>query len=356
MLRTSRSCGNHAGGFSLVEIMVGLVIGLLASIVILQMYSLSEQRKRTTTGMSDAQSGGVMMYYQMQRDIAQAGYGISSRGIFNCNLSWQVGGTDIATPVRLAPVTINSANIPAGDANTDTVLVVYGNANSQPQGAVVNAMPSTTEYSVQMPVEFRQGDRVIAAPESCAATLLLNTVSNNPTAAETVQVATAASGTSLYNLGASPAVLAYAIRKGNLTQCDYLAQDCGDATKKDDPAVWVPVASNMVSLRAQYGRDTDGTPDAIPNLYDQSTPADACGWTRIPAVRLALVARSSQYDPEEVTTIAPAWAASVADSPAGSAAAPVILTGNANWKHYRYRVFEGIIPVRNVTWLGEQIC
>ena len=47
-------------GFSLVEIMVGLVIGMFSIIVMLQLFSLSEERKRTTTGGSDAMSEGVM--------------------------------------------------------------------------------------------------------------------------------------------------------------------------------------------------------------------------------------------------------------------------------------------------------
>jgi type IV pilus assembly protein PilW len=49
----------HTAGFSLVEIMVGLAIGMLAVIVILQVFALSEGRKRTTTSGGDAQSNGA---------------------------------------------------------------------------------------------------------------------------------------------------------------------------------------------------------------------------------------------------------------------------------------------------------
>ena len=49
-----RMAGSGQAGFSLVEIMVGLVIGLLATLVILQVFSVYEGQKRTTTGTADA--------------------------------------------------------------------------------------------------------------------------------------------------------------------------------------------------------------------------------------------------------------------------------------------------------------
>ena len=67
-----------------------------------------------------------------------------------------------------------------------------------------------------------------------------------------------ANGT-LFNLGRAPKILAYAIRGGNLTVCDYAANNCGDANNKDDATVWVPIVSSIVSLRAEYGRDGDPT-------------------------------------------------------------------------------------------------
>ena len=102
---------NSAAGFSLVEIMVALVIGMVAAIVILQMLALSEQRKRTTTSSGESQSDGVISFYQMARDVGQGGYGFTAQSLFNCNATWKVplGGaaaTAIATAVPLAPVTI----------------------------------------------------------------------------------------------------------------------------------------------------------------------------------------------------------------------------------------------------------
>lgn len=333
--------------------MVGLVIGSLAAVVMLQTFSMSEERKRTTTGGGDAQSTGAITFYQLQRDIVQAGYGFGALEMFNCGITWTLAsGANIPNPVPLAPVTINSAAIPAGDGNTDTLLVMYGNTNGQPQGNSIEARTGVA-YTVQMPSAFAVGDRVITGP--CGANHIIDRVT--ATGPSSVTVATGVAGTTLYNLGPSPTILAYAIRGGNLTVCDFTRSDCSDADDVDDPAVWTSIASNVVSLRARYARDLSLAMDGIPDApYDQMTPgsamtpANACGWARISAINLALVARSSQYEKEEVTPNAPTWAGST-----GSVGAvPINLSADGDWRHYRYKTFEGIIPIRNVVWMGAQ--
>jgi len=70
---------------------------------------------------------------------------------------------------------------------------------------------------------FAVNDRVIATPVPCVANLSLDTITATPVS--TATTLTAASGlvgaTRLYNMGQSPTVNAYAIRNGNLTQCDF---------------------------------------------------------------------------------------------------------------------------------------
>ena len=63
-------------GFSLVELMVGLVIGLLATLVIIQVFSTFEGQKRSTSGSSDAQTNGSIALMSIQRNVQMAGYGL----------------------------------------------------------------------------------------------------------------------------------------------------------------------------------------------------------------------------------------------------------------------------------------
>ncbi len=346
-LRDQRS---GESGFSLIEIMVGMVIGLLAIIIMMQVFAVSEERKRTANAGSDAQNSAVIALDGLQRDIGQSGYGFSMTRLLGCNLQLPFGA-----PVPLAPVIINPpvAVIPAGDANTDTLLVSYGLGNDQPEGYNVLSQSGTT-YTLIGTTMLRVGDRVIAAPAACGATLVLGTV--QAVNASVVQLSTSAAGTGLFNLGATPRFLAYAVRNGNLVVCDYMAANCGDATAATlaNPAIWRLVAENIASLRAQYVQDTSGPPmDGTVDTYTQTTPVNACQWARTPAIRLALVARSAQFEKENVTLAAPQWSGSTSPT-------PVVIgvptnpdgTPDALWQRYRYRVFETVVPIRNVAWMG----
>ena len=64
-------------GFTLVEIMVGVLIGLIGTVVIFQVFAVSEGQKRTTTGAGDAQQNGVFALFQVERDLRTAGFGLA---------------------------------------------------------------------------------------------------------------------------------------------------------------------------------------------------------------------------------------------------------------------------------------
>ena len=356
---TTRSLSPAAQGFSLVEIMVGMVIGMLGIIVMMQIFALAEGQKRSTTGGGDAQNTGAIALYGLQRDIRQAGYGNSELRLIGCDLVLRTG----VTLTAMAPLTINHAAIPAGDSNTDTLLVVYGNTNGTTQGDGITAASATaTSYPVQTPTAYSANDYVIplqqTRPTPCSLSLLRVAstyvgAANSPNLTLSSAVTSMAGGT-LYNMGQAPKVLAYAIRSGNLTVCDYLANDCGAGGSTGSATVWVPIASNVISLRAQYGHDSNTPMDAIVDIYDQITPTTACGWVKTPAVRLVLVARSGLYEKTAVTSAAPTWLATNAGNPAGSASTPIVLSANTNWQNYRYKVFQTVVPIRNVAWLGVQ--
>ena len=241
----------------------------------------------------------------------------------------------------------------AGDANTDTLLVVYGSAAGGPEGDAVIAI-SGSQIGVQGTANYRVGDMVIAAPTAPLNGCSLTLASVAAVATPNVQVASsgAVEGGFLFNLGATPRVLAYAVRRGNLTVCDYMAANCGAACTATDgscSANWVPLANNIVSLRAQYGHASTAVSGV--DTWDQSTPplstptkdAHSCLWARTSAARIAVVARNSQVDRDVVTGTAPTWD--------GSADVPIDLSARSNWQYYRYRVFETIVPLRNLPWM-----
>ncbi len=340
----------RSAGFGLIEVMVALVIGMFGVVVMMQVLALSEEQKRTTTGSGDAMNEGVLALYSLQTDIRMSGYGVTDLKLLGCGLTLRAG----VTLTNLAPVVINSASITGQDANTDTLLLFYGNGNGSPQGDVVAA----TGNAVQTPASFAVGDRVIDAPATRATpcNLTLDQVSALTPAVSptTVTLASAAAlpiGDTVFNLGQTYRAVGYAIRSGNLTMCDYT-----DATRDCTTAgAWVSIANNIVSLRAQYGQDTAvGAMDGVVDVYTSTnaTPTTACSWARTSAVRLSLVARSAQFEKTAVTSLAPIWEGTTAGNPTGSTASPIVLSGNATWQNYRYKVFQTVVPLRNVSWMG----
>lgn len=329
-------------GFGLVEVLVAMVIGMFGVLVMMQVLSISEEQKRTTTSGNDAMNDGVLGLYSLQSDMRMAGYGIADRKLMGCALTLRAG----VVLNNLAPVQINSSAITGQDVNTDTLLVFYGSTMGSPQGDNIVAAGNT----VQTPSVFTTNDWVVQGPTTTPSpcNLTLEKIANVTGTAVTLASGNSlTSGNTLFNLGQGYHAVGYAVRNGNLTMCDFTntAQSCSTASS------WVAIANNVVSLRAQYGRDTTSpNMDGVIDTYDQTTPTTACGWIRTPALRLALVARSTQYEKNVVTTAAPVWDGSY--DTAGVSDKPIVLTGLANWQYYRYKVFQAVVPMRNLSWMG----
>jgi type IV pilus assembly protein PilW len=382
-MRTHRPRLHRSRGFSLIEIMVGLVIGMLAIIIIMQIFSASDTSRRTTTGGDDAQINGTIALYGLERDIRAAGYGVSSYNLTGCSLGYTTSQDSAAVTLSgaIAPVIINppASLVPAGDTNTDTLFVMYGNSNSPSEGDIMIAPSTAGNYQMATPTSFAANDYVIAQtstrPGTCSLTRDKVASVTSPNVVVSPGVAGLAANSIVYNLGQAPIIRAYAVRNGNLTVCDYTAYNCGSSsyTSTLNSNVWVPIASNIVSLRAQYGRDTSGVATSamsgIVDTYDQTTPGSAadtsglnvyCAWARVLATRVAVIARSPQYDKTMPTSTAPTWAGSTvvatasASTPANPTAVTISLTGSSNWQYYRYKTLQTTVPLRNSIWQGSQ--
>lgn len=367
---------HHAMGFGLVEVMVGVVIGMAGVIIMLQMLSNAESAKRVTAGGNDAEVNGAIALYGLERDLRAAGYGLNAYTLLGCSLAYtSTADSQSVTLPGIAPMTVNpaAAVIPPGDANTDTVLVMYGNSDGSTEGDPMIATSTSSSYQVSTGTSFSQGDQVVAQalprPSTCA--LTLGAVSNVSNSTLTVSSGTSGLGVGsvVYNLGKAPVIRAYAVRNGSLTMCDYRLYNCGSTTYTNtlNSNVWVPVAANVASLRIQYGKDTSNISTSsmtgVVSRYDQITPGSSadtsglpvyCGWARALTVRVALVSRSPLYLKAIATANAPTWSGSTVDATTNPTAAAINLSGNADWQHYRYKSLESTIPVRNAIWSGSQ--
>jgi type IV pilus assembly protein PilW len=272
-----------------------------------------------------------------------------------------------------------TTQVPAGDANTDTLLIFSTNSNGSSEGDVLTTAStgagSGGTYQVMTPTTFHVNDYVIGQlltrPATCNLTLDQVTAISGSTLTTKIGSSNFPINSVLFNLGGTPTLQAYAVRNGNLTVCDYMAYNCGNSAYASpvNSTVWVPIASNIVSLRAEYGRDTSNITNSsmsgILDTYDQTTPASAsdtsglpgyCAWARVVGLRIAIVARSAEYDKTQPTTAAPTWAGSTVttSTPVNAAALPIDLSGNSSWQYYRYKTLQNVIPMRTMIWSGSQ--
>ena len=337
-------------GLGLVELMVAMVIGIIGVLVMMQMFAVSEEQKRTTISGSDSMTSGAIALASLQRDIQQSGWGIANGAAIGCSITGLISG---GGSISLTPLRINPAGI-TGDADTDVLQVISGAGNGTVEGALIDSQPSANQYMVQGSESFWNGtpntEIVFATPASRAATCSFTKTTVSSVARPNVNVAAGVAGMAggrLFSLGVAPSVRLYAIRGGNLTVCNYMVADCAADTSAMTSAqvnsLWVPIAENIVSMRAVY----------LP-AGNQTSPT--CGWGQIPAISLVLVARSAQPEKnidwpnhtQHVTAAVPTWS--------GSGAAAISLPSPDStwptWQDFRYKVFESVIPLRNVIAAG----
>jgi type IV pilus assembly protein PilW len=370
------------GGFSLVELLVGMAIAVFASIVIMQVLTNTEAGRRAAGGISDSQTNGMIGLFSIERDLQQSGLGISSLAALGCRIrsSGSLNGKLLSTAMIVpAGAAANAAEnpwgIPPGDDGSDMIVITYGSPTSASEGSLLTTTTSASPYRLESVLGYQNGEYMLVAQQDTECTLGQVTATNPTDSSMTLDYSAGVTyqqqSATAFGLGRDPRIVVYAVRNGRLTVCNFLDNNCSDAGSTGDDNVWVPVASDVVALVAQYGWDTTGTPDKAADVYCKSrlTPTDAacpagddgspapgnagltalqraCDWTRVMSIRIAVVTRSGQYDKEEVS---PATIKLWPDSAvAPSTEGPEYPTAD---RHYRYRVATTTVALRNIIWM-----
>lgn len=334
-------------GFSLVEIMVALVIGLLTTLVIMQVFSVFEEQKRATTGSADAQTSGSVALYAIGRDLQMAGYSLLPvrNSPLECDPSPAIAGID------LSPVVIVDGGAAAGAS--DTISIRYGNTPMTGVPSVIKALVGTTA-TVDNNLGCQVNDVALITNGAACAMTTVTALSVPPdyTGVTLQNTAGVTPGVGLTCLG-TWSQMTYRVNNGNLE------------------VNGVPSVAGIVNLQAQYGISAGANSNLITQWVDATA---ATGWdaptvanrNRIKAVRIAVIARNGQFEKNvistacsSITAAAPtglcAWDATSAAPLVASPAPAIDLSNDPDWARYRYRVFETIIPLRNVIWARETL-
>lgn len=366
--------GKHSGGFSLVEIMVGLTIGLITVLVVGQVLQVAEARRRQSTSGADATVNAGLAIYALERDGKNAGYGMTiSRDSVGCELRSIYNGT--AQPASiLAPAIINDGASGAADTVQFKASTKVG--ITLPTRITVDHAKTDASFMVESDLGMQAGDILIAVPAA------LNTATPATTWCTVLQYAGTSAGQNqiphvpgtqwnplvassilptagylvgdyLINLG-TYSDHTYSINSNQLRMSELVA-----STNTSSNQDLIP---NMVQLQAVYGKDTSG--DGIVDVWNATAPTTAAEWQQIRALRIALVARSQTPEASTVTldgangtsscnstTPHPA-AVCWRPDPNGNGVKIDVNIGNStpDWQRYQYRVVETTIPLRNVIW------
>ena len=73
-----RSSQRRERGVSLVEILIGVTIGVIGILAIFQTVAVWNKHSQTTTSGGDAQIAGTLALFNLERDLKQAGHGFST--------------------------------------------------------------------------------------------------------------------------------------------------------------------------------------------------------------------------------------------------------------------------------------
>ncbi|HMV16765.1 MAG TPA: PilW family protein [Zoogloea sp.] len=390
-------------GISLVETMIGMALGLVATFVIIQSFSSSETYRRNLAGTADATQTAAIAGGHLDLVLQEAGASlVQGRNVWGCKIlvtrnktAILPHGSNYPSPFASFPTTVRVlplAVLDGGDKGSDVIMAMVGNSGtgnrdtpfSAPAGgksmvvsnnngmALTSSGQSPNDLFLSVPQEvagapgdcqvvqadssFSNGTAVAdpslglqVMPASVTAPQSLTTIPLN--ASTYGALASSANSPSAFHLGreSAPIFSLFAVNSnGELVEYDLLERN-GVMT----------FGENIFLIKARYGLDNGangGT--ANDNVIDDWVSPAEDGWKlaqlmdgkssteqkvdQIKAVRLALVTRSSQ----SVTSDAKVSSLTLFSDLSSTRQYTRSLSDSE--QAYQYQIVDWVIPLRNM--------
>ena len=333
---------NKYSGFSLIEMMVGIAIGLLGMLAVTQALFTFNGNRNATTQTIEAQSNGTMALYLMEQDITQAGYGMQDIRD-NCpSIKWYYGGA-VQTPLTGLPLQIID-----GGANSDSIKVQYG--SSMDGVPFVKTSASQLLFTDDITLSTLVGYaalNLLVADVNGVCLLYQATGTNNITSSIPHAVNT-------YNPAAQPAgwpliqVSNIISNLGNFVSKTYSIQNNSMMVGQfPTPNAVITAVDGIVFMKAQYGMSSNPPDGTVHNWVSGTTAIFNTNANQVIAIRIGLIASTTgqvSVNPPANYPLLPA----ITDDNGTQAA--VNYTPPAANIGYRYKSYYTVIPMRNVIW------
>ncbi len=365
------SLRRYSSGFNLIELMVGVALALIGTIVIMQVLLSSQNNKKSAVSGGDAQQNGAMALHDIADSMIGAGYAFTSAlngasGSCDATGSGELekvtgynaegsAGSDVS--FWLAPVVIKE-----GGDDSDEITILQGDTSISVSSTDI-ALSASDKLTVASGTafNFNLGDVVLVyqAGKGCVFSQVTAKDANNildvtpggvylspySNENETSPYNSAGSldgftdGSKVLNVGPTPRVSVYSV-KNNALSVDGSSVFIGDSYKASE---------GIVSMQAKYGVDTsgDGAIDSYVDApannipfgdYNSDGVINQLDVLRVRAIRVAILAvgthKNSTCDAKQQK-----WSGGDFD-----------MTAIPDWQCYDYRVFETVMPIRNVIW------
>jgi type IV pilus assembly protein PilW len=386
---------------TMIELLVAMVIGVGTVLVVSTLLVAGENHKRTTTSTNDADQAGAYTFHALDKALRSAGSAIaesaySGAGVLGCRLnaaSILPRTTAFPAPfasaflgaapsnLRVAPVLIGANQ--SDSTASDVIVVMSGSGAAGGVSRPLNGAGSSTSLVLESSTGFSTSDLLLVSQPNVTDCLLeeVGTI-----AAPTLNVG----GTTYYTAGPSTATLAtlsgsttayvtpignaavnnvqftlfgvgtnYTLYSYDLLQNQYLVLGSGTNTSE-------AITDGVVQMNAIYGVQSTTQPGVIANWASPGTVAGDVGvydintvmtspttQESIIAVRVAIVVRGEYYDKNVVSPATLTIFSGYTNGSGNSLSQAVNLAAVAGGQHYRYRVFEFTVPLRNMLLLAR---
>ncbi|MBI3145651.1 MAG: prepilin-type N-terminal cleavage/methylation domain-containing protein [Pseudogulbenkiania sp.] len=374
-------------GISLIEIMIGLTIALITTLMLSQIMGLWWNQRKSTDSASEGQNQGLTSMVLMEQAIRSAGYGTQIGTLLKCTTRYAYIGTNGACPgTSCEDPTFAGAGFGVSIA---PLIIVDGGTNGETDQLEVRSGEGTISFGLTtidktMPPGSSEVDvNSVNGFEVNTFSVLYDPATGNCTRFDLTQKQNSAvklqqnpgnndngttynPATSYQNDHSYPAYGSgdYIIKLGSdIITSTYSVDETNRQLKLADASMRVATVNytlgeSIVNMQAQYGEklnsaDYDyGWKDATGTYAKSALEADNASLDTIltlQAVRLAVVARIPKRESGIVTTACSGFSSGICIW----SGTKVRLDGGAGgteWQHYKYRVYESVIPLRNTIW------
>lgn len=345
-------------GASLVDLMVGLAIGMAAMLVTLTVAVSFDARRRSVIGVAEAQGNAAYAVALISRELRLAGSGLGLSAAHGCTVHRAASG-NASDRFVLRPTVITAGKDGAADA---LITLASGTRAVPPARLIAPYTVGMGLLQLDSTLDMATGDYLLLQSDGQPDCVLLKIAGFGAGSSYAVQpsVAPGLLPDTVFGIGSA------AINLGHLRYRRYSV----DAQQRllmesFSPAagLWVgsTLADGITSLRLQYGFDARAGAQLQPQVTrwaaapidaDGNGSIDAADWRRLLAVRIAIVSRSAQRKEGACDTAAPQWLAGN-DTSGQLELTSIRVDHLPEWRCWRYRVLQTEVALRNLIWSDD---